>query len=142
MNGITLNSELRTFAEMLGRRLNKFDPGSLASSEYTEIAKQRLSQTLGIGTDDPEFEGAWSVVFDLACEGLEDDPAEILPGTTVPTEAELSGIPYRRRLIVVADEFNQTIQDVPVDARTIEEGIRMVEAMSIPKAHFYGFASG
>ncbi|MGF7174669.1 hypothetical protein [Azospirillum doebereinerae] len=137
---VTLSPELRLFAQMLGAKLDRLVPGSWVSEEYTDIAELRLSQTLGKPLKDPEFIRIWSAVFDEACTHMQDDdPADPLPNDTVPTEAEMAGLPFRQWHVSVNDLHGRAIPGVLVNARTMGEAYRLAQAMNIPGAIGYGF---
>jgi hypothetical protein len=122
-----LNKEIRAFAIMLGHQLNKFDPESVASSEYTDIAEFRLSRMLGLDQGSPEFQRIWNDVFDIACSYTEDEPSELLPNDTVPPDAAFVGMPNRRWKVGVFNGAGHEIASFDVDARTREEACRKAD---------------
>ena len=136
---VTLSPELRLFAQMLSAKLDRMDAGSWLAEEYTEIAELRLSQTLGKSLKDPEFVRIWNAVFDEVCAlAHEDDPTDPLPPDTVPTEAEMAGLPFRQWHVSASDMHGRTIQGVLVNARTMGEAYRLGKAMNIPGAIGFG----
>ena len=139
-NTVILSPELRLFAQMLAAKLDRVDSGSWLSDEYVDIAELRLSQTLGKPLKDPEFVRIWNAVFDEACAQMqEDEPTDPLPPGTVPTEAELAGLPFREWHVSASDIYGKPIQGVLVNARTMAEASRLARAMNLPGAYSFGY---
>ena len=136
---VILSPELRLFAQMLAAKLDRVDPGCWLAEEYTEIAELRLSQTLGKPLKDPEFVRIWDAVFDEVCALADEDEAtDPLPPDTIPTEAELAGLPFREWHVSASDMHGRAIQGVLVNARTMAEAFRLGKAMHIPGAVGFG----
>ncbi|SMH29492.1 hypothetical protein [Azospirillum agricola] len=137
---VTLSPELRLFARMLSAKFDRLDADSWLADEYTDIAELHLSQTLGKPLKDPEFVRIWNAVFDEVCAlAHEDEPTDPLPPGTIPTEAELAGLPFREWYVSVNDVFGKPIQGVLVNARTMGEAGRLVEAMNLPGTYSFGY---
>jgi hypothetical protein len=137
---VWLNKELRTFAAMLGRQLNKFPAESWAAEDYTEIAEFRLAQILGMDRSSPEFECIWWEVFERACdyiEGDDDDDAE-LPGDTPLPEQAYAGLPYFRWEIDACNDRWEPLARFVVKARTSAEADRLSrpDVMRVPRMRF------
>lgn len=138
-----LSKEYRVFAEMLGKKLSKFDWNYGAGCEAEEIAKYRLAQRLGLDVDGAEFSSLWGAISEASMEymdGDQDDSALIADWT--PEEQDLTGLPDRTWIVEIIGwnpvlDREGTIRRFVVHARTEGEAGRLVDVKSIPEANGY-----
>jgi hypothetical protein len=133
----SMTPEMAAFADMLGKKLNRFPEESDAAAEYHEIGMFRASQMLGLDFGPKEFVEAWAVIDDRACSHIEDECPAGSRSDAIPTEAEYAGMPMWRWRMEAQDAEEHTIARFTVGARTMTEAYRLA-CKVFPNAHVIG----